>query len=278
MDLLPISRSGSWYEEKINRVPMKGVSFVPLNTERKWAFHLVIASLICIFLVATSLNLGIFSSLPTINSLFFSRFSTKRADPAFVEQGLSRPLGPPADPPLPRFAYLISGSKGDLEKLWRTLQSLYHPLNQYVAHLDLESSLEERLELASRVEREPIFSKLGNVYVIKKANMVTYTGPTMASNTLHACAILLKRSQEWDWFINLSASNYPLVTQDDLIYTFSKLNRSLNFIEHASNLDWKEGQRAMPLIIDPGLYSTTKSDIFFVEPKRSLPTALSCSL
>ncbi|GAB2215836.1 hypothetical protein Droror1_Dr00020239 [Drosera rotundifolia] len=252
---------------------MKGVSFVPLNMERKWALHLVIASLICIFLIATSFNLGIFSSLPTINSLFLYRASTKRADPAFFEQGLSRPLGPPAEPPLPRFAYLISGSKGDLEKLWRTLQSLYHPLNQYVVHLDLESSLKERLELASRVEREPIFSKLGNVYMITKANMVTYRGPTMVSNTLHACAILLKRSQEWDWFINLSASDYPLVTQDDLIYTFSKLNRSLNFIEHTSNLGWKEGQRAMPLLIDPGLYSTTKSDIFFVEPKRSLPTA-----
>ncbi|GAB2277956.1 hypothetical protein Dimus_012654 [Dionaea muscipula] len=32
-------------------------------------------------------------------------------------------------------------------------------------------------------------------------------------------------------------------------------------------------QREMPLIVDPGLYSTTKSDIYWVQPRRSLPTA-----
>jgi hypothetical protein len=50
--------------------------------------------------------------------------------------------------------------------------------------------------------------------MISKANMVTYKGPTMVANTLHACAILLKMGKDWDWFINLSASDYPLVTQD----------------------------------------------------------------
>ncbi|GAB2277960.1 hypothetical protein Dimus_012658 [Dionaea muscipula] len=244
------------------------------NIGRKWAFHLVISSLIFMFLVATSFNMGIISSPSTLNSFFFSRFSTKMG---FVDYNASHSLPSPSQlpppPRPPRFAYLISGSKGDLEKLWRTLQSLYHPLNQYVVHLDLESNPEERLELASRVEKVPIFTKMGNVHMITKANMVTYRGPTMVSNTLHACAILLKRSQDWDWFINLSASDYPLVTQDDLIYTFSKLNRSLNFIEHTSSLGWKEEQRAMPLIVDPGLYSTTKSDIYWVQPRRSLPTA-----
>ncbi|XP_038686764.1 beta-glucuronosyltransferase GlcAT14B-like isoform X2 [Tripterygium wilfordii] len=164
-------------------------------------------------------------------------------------------------------------SKGDLEKLWRTLKALYHPRNQYVVHLDLESPAEERLELASRVEKNPVFSKVGNVYMITKANMVTYKGPTMVSNTLHACAVLLKRSKDWDWFINLSASDYPLVTQDDLIHTFSTLNRNLNFIEHSSHLGWKEDKRAMPLIIDPGLYSSKKTDIYWASPRRTLPTS-----
>ncbi|XP_022876474.1 beta-glucuronosyltransferase GlcAT14B-like isoform X2 [Olea europaea var. sylvestris] len=162
---------------------------------------------------------------------------------------------------------------GDLEKLWRTLQALYHPQNYYVIHLDLESPPEERLELASRVEKDPIFAKVGNVYMNAKANMVTYRGPTMVSNTLHACAILLKRHKDWDWFINLSASDYPLVTQDDLLYTFSNLKRELNFIEHTSRLGWKVGKRAMPLIVDPGLYQKNKSDIFLARPRRNLPTA-----
>ncbi|XP_034211755.1 beta-glucuronosyltransferase GlcAT14B-like isoform X2 [Prunus dulcis] len=187
------------------------------NMEKKWLFPLVISSVICIFLLATSLNLGLVSSRHAINSIFSffpSRVLANQSSLAFAENIVSQGPPPPSVPAIPRFAYLISGSKGDLEKLWRTLQALYHPLNQYVLHLDLESPVAERLELASRVDNETMFNTVGNVFVIKKANMVTYRGPTMVANTLHACAILLRRSKDWDWFINLSASDYPLVTQD----------------------------------------------------------------
>ncbi|MCD7471086.1 Beta-glucuronosyltransferase GlcAT14A [Datura stramonium] len=59
-----------------------------------------------------------------------------------------------------------------------------------------------------------------------KQNLVTYRGPTMLATTLHAMSMLL-RIAKWDWFINLSASDYPLVTQDDLIHAFSDLPRDL---------------------------------------------------
>ncbi|KAF7836718.1 beta-glucuronosyltransferase GlcAT14A-like [Senna tora] len=217
-----------------------------------------------------------------ITSFFFFLPSypsiVNRNSPVFVEDKVSptptpTPAPAPSGPAIPRFAYFISGSKGDLEKLWRTLFALYHPINHYVVHLDLESPQEERLELASRIQKEPVFNEVGNVFLIAKANMVTYRGPTMIANTLHACAILLKRSNDWDWFINLSASDYPLVTQDDLLFAFSSLDRNLNFIEHTSKLGWKLEKRAKPLIVDPGLYMSTKSDVFWVNPKRTLPTA-----
>ncbi|XP_059282094.1 beta-glucuronosyltransferase GlcAT14A-like [Lycium ferocissimum] len=245
-----------------------------LNIEKKWVFPLVLSAFVCFFLVVTSFNMGLITSLHTINSIFSSsRVKINQTSSYFAESKINQPPPPPAIPPLPRFAYLVSGSKGDLEKLWRTLQALYHPRNYYAVHLDLESPVQERLELASRVEKDPIFAQVGNVHMITKANMVTYRGPTMVSNTLHACAILLKKYKDWDWFINLSASDYPLVTQDDLIYTFSDLKREFNFIDHTSRLGWKEGQRAMPLMVDPGLYKKTKSDIFWVSPRRTLPTA-----
>ncbi|KAA8523908.1 hypothetical protein F0562_010331 [Nyssa sinensis] len=251
------------------------LSYGVRNVEKRWVFPLVISSLVCIFLLATSFNVGLVSSLKSINAIFsiFPHVPTNQTSPLFAEAKVKQAPPPPPKPTVPRFAYLVSGSKGDLEKLWRTLQTLYHPLNQYVLHLDLESPVEERLELTSRVEKEPMFSKVGNVHVITKANMVTYRGPTMVANTLHACAILLKKNKDWDWFINLSASDYPLVTQDDLLSVFSDLDRNLNFVEHTSRLGWKEGQRAMPLMIDPGLYQSTKSDIFWVTPRRTLPTA-----
>lgn len=154
--------------------------------------------------------------------------------------------------------------------LRRTLLALYHPYNQYVVHLDAESSPEERLDLFNFVKNCSTFVQFGNVRMITKANLVTYRGPTMVSNTLHAAAVLLRDAGEWDWFINLSASDYPLVTQDglfnvlffmfvivdivaiscnssydfcaecaDLLDAFSDLPRDLNFIENTSKLGWK---------------------------------------
>ncbi|CAN7131022.1 beta-glucuronosyltransferase GlcAT14A-like isoform X1 [Brassica rapa] len=223
------------------------------NMEKKWVFSLLIASLVCGFLIVTYFNMSLL--LSSLRPPIIETSSHSKVDN------------------LPRFAYLVSGSKGDLESLWRTLRALYHPRNQYIVHMDLESPFEERLELASRVSNDSMYSKIGNVYMITKANLVSYTGPTMVANTLHACAILLKRSPDWDWFINLSASDYPLVTQDDLLYTFSTLDRNLNFIELTADLGWKNKYRAMPLIIDPALYMLNKSNIIWVRPDRSLPNA-----
>lgn len=157
--------------------------------------------------------------------------------------------------------------------LERTLLALYHPRNEYVVHLDLEAGVEERVRLGRFVRENEVFRRFGNVRVISKANLVTYRGPTMVANTLNAAAILLREGGEWDWFVNLSASDYPLVKQDDLLHTFSYLPRDLNFIDHTSNIGWKEFQRAKPIIIDPGLYMTKKSDVFWVTQRRSVPTA-----
>jgi hypothetical protein len=60
------------------------------------------------------------------------------------------------------------------------------------------------------VRKEPLFKALGNVRMAVRANLVTYWGgggSTMESNTLHTVAILLRDGGEWDWFINLSASD-----------------------------------------------------------------------
>lgn len=195
------------------------------------------------------------------------------SSPSFLESKL-RPI-PPASTSsrLPRLAYLISGSSGDAESLIRTLLALYHPNNYYVVHLDLESPESERLVLKEYVAANEVFRSVGNVRMIEKANLVTYRGPTMVANTLHAAAILLREFDEWDWFINLSASDYPLVTQDDLLETFSRIPRDLNFIDHTSDIGWKEYQRAKPVIIDPGLYMSKKQDVFWIPQRRSVPTA-----
>ncbi|KAK6289139.1 hypothetical protein POUND7_000680 [Theobroma cacao] len=170
------------------------------------------------------------------------------------------------------FAYLISASKGDTVKLKRAIRALYHPGNQYLIHLDYEAPAREHRAIAEFVSNDPVFSLAGNVYIVGKPNLVTYRGPTMLATTLHAMSMLL-RCCKWDWFINLSASDYPLVTQDDLIHAFSDLPKDLNFIQHTGHLGWKLNKRGKPIIIDPGLYSLNKSEIWWVIKQRTLPTA-----
>ncbi|KAK4344209.1 hypothetical protein RND71_037303 [Anisodus tanguticus] len=186
----------------------------------KWMLPLAFALLISFFLFIFTIS----TKTPFQESLI------KAKVPIFVESKLHIPPTRPITT-TPRLAYLISGSSGDGESLKRTLKSLYHPLNQYVVHLDLEAPADERLELVNFVEREPLFVKVGNVRVVVRSNLVTYRGPTMVSNTLHAAAILLKEGGEWDWFINLSASDYPLVSQDDLEAPADERLELVNFVK-----------------------------------------------
>ncbi|CDP10400.1 unnamed protein product [Coffea canephora] len=235
----------------------------PLKS-KKWALPLMFSiSISCCLTIVSVLRANPFEQRSK---------NIKDEVPVFVESKLHVAPTQPFSR-IPRLAYLISGSSGDGESLKRTLMALYHPLNQYVVHLDLEASVEERLELVNFVKNESLFEEAGNVRVIVRSNLVTYRGPTMVANTLHAAAILLKEGGDWDWFINLSASDYPLLTQDDILHTLSAVPRELNFIEHTSDIGWKEYQRAKPVIIDPGLYSLKKSDVFWVTQKRSVPTA-----
>nr|AFK34902.1 unknown [Lotus japonicus] len=236
--------------------------------KRKWFLPLIFSLLLSTILIL----LSIFVSSDSSSLLYLYRSRATPDQPHFVESKLKPSTTSPINS-VPRIAYLISGSMGDGETLKRTLKALYHPRNQYAVHLDLEAPPLERLDLANFVKNEPLLAQLGNVRMIVKANLVTYRGPTMVTNTLHAAAVLFKEGGNWDWFINLSASDFPLVTQDDLLHTLSSVPRHLNFIEHTSDIGWKEDQRAKPVIIDPALYSINKSDVFWVTEKRSVPSA-----
>ncbi|KAM3401791.1 hypothetical protein ACQJBY_006048 [Aegilops geniculata] len=176
------------------------------------------------------------------------------------------------------FAYLISASTGDAERAARLLAALYHPANSYLLHLDREAPAEEHRRLAGLVSGQPVYGRVGNVWIVGKPNLITYRGPTMLSTTLHAMAVLLRVGRRWDWFVNLSASDYPLVTQDDLMEAFSRLPRDLNFIQHTSHLGWKINKRARPVILDTALYEADRSELLRPSPnittiRRGLPTA-----
>lgn len=179
------------------------------QTEKKWMFPLAIGSIVSLFLLFIG-TLTCSDGTPVIPLYRYAAFTD---DSLFIESKLH--LAPVStSPPPPRLAYFISGSVGDGVMLRRTLLALYHPYNKYVVHLEAEAEEKERSDLFKFVEEYSLFRRFRNVIVMRKPNLVTYRGPTMVANTLHAAALLLKEGGEWDWFINLSSSDYPLVTQD----------------------------------------------------------------
>ncbi|XP_042490613.1 beta-glucuronosyltransferase GlcAT14B-like [Macadamia integrifolia] len=246
-------------------------------SDRRWILPFFASLLVSVTLFLAAV-FGLFCSPYAGDPLsldFVSSAQMEDSSDYFVESDLRSSLDPPGDSRMepPRIAYLISGTKGDAQRMRRTLQAVYHPRNQYILHLDLEAPPRERIELATLIKNDPTFCKLENVQVMAKSNLVTYKGSTMIASTLQAVAILLKFNADWDWFINLSASDYPLVTQDDLLHVFYNLSRDLNFIEHTEIDGWKLKHRARPVFIDPGLYLSKKFEIFRTSQRRSLPTS-----
>ena len=168
-----------------------------MGAERKWLFTLLSAAFLSLMLLLMS---------------SFSAFSTPKVFPSLVQHGSHYP---------PAFAYFISGGNQDKDRILRLLLAVYHPRNRYLLHLGRDARDEERQALAAAVRAVPVIRAFGNVDVVGKADYVTYLGSSNVAIILRAAAIMLKLDSGWNWFITLSARDYPLITQDGMpIWSF----------------------------------------------------------
>ncbi|XP_004134387.2 LOW QUALITY PROTEIN: beta-glucuronosyltransferase GlcAT14B [Cucumis sativus] len=232
-------------------------------------FATALFSLIFFLSISSSANLSPFSSpaLPRRPKNPFL-FPTRQAHRTVFHSSNAS-----SDPTPPSIAYLISGSNGDSDRILRLLFAAYHPRNHYLLHLDLSAPQSERDSLALAVESVPIFRAAQNVDVIGRADFVYLKGSSAISSTLHGASLLLHLSPNWDWFIRLTADDYPLVTQDDLLHILSFLPKDMNFVTHSSYIGWRETKKLKPIIVDPGLYLSEKTAMFYATQKRELPNA-----
>ncbi|XAR52490.1 hypothetical protein NMG60_11020606 [Bertholletia excelsa] len=226
-----------------------------MGAEKKWLFTLFAAAFVSLMLFLSSIS-GFSTS--------YYAYSSHRPFTAAVHRGAGYP---------PAFAYYISGGRGDVDRIFRLMLAVYHPRNRYLLHVGFDGSEDERRKLAGLVSSVPAIRAFGNVDVVGKPDPATYMGSTNIAGVLHAAAILLKIDDGWDWFITLSAMDYPLLTQDDISHVFSSVRRDLNFIDHTSDLGWKEDQRIKPIVVDPGIYLARRAQIFHATEKRPLPDA-----
>ncbi|KAE8736321.1 Pentatricopeptide repeat-containing protein, putative isoform 1 [Hibiscus syriacus] len=167
-----------------------------MGAEKKWFFTLFSTT---------------FLSLLLLLLYSISAFSSPRPFFSLVQHG---PHYPPA------FGYYIFGGKGDKDRIFRLLLAVYHPRNRYLLQLGADASDEERYSLALALKSVPAIRSFGNVDVIGKPDQSSYMGSTHIAATLHSASVLMKVDNGWDWFIALSALDYPLVTQDGKQFLF----------------------------------------------------------
>ncbi|KAE8719650.1 xylosyltransferase 1-like isoform X2 [Hibiscus syriacus] len=166
-----------------------------MGAEKKWFFSVLSLTFLSVLLLV------LYS---------ISTFSSPRPFPSLVRHGVPYP---------PAFGYYIFGGKGDKDRVFRLLLAIYHPRNRYVLHLGADASDDERYNLVVALKSVPAIRNFANVDVIGKPDRFSYMGSSYIAATLHAAALLMKLDRGWDWFISLSALDYPLITQDGQIPT-----------------------------------------------------------
>lgn len=119
----------------------------------------------------------------------------------------------------------------------------------------------------------PLYREAQNVDVIGNADFSYRKGSSPLAARLHGASILLRIAKKWDWFVSLSADDYPLITQDDLLHILSYLPKDLNFVNHTSYIGWRESRSLKRIIVDPGLYLSHTSWMFYATQRRNLPDA-----
>ncbi|KAJ7979713.1 Beta-glucuronosyltransferase GlcAT14A [Quillaja saponaria] len=149
----------------------------------------------------------------------------------------------PSDPTPPSIAYLLCGSKGDVGRILRLLFATYHPRNHYILHLDLSAPQADRENLALKVQTVPIFRAAQNVDASARPIL----------------PILRGRVQ--------------FLLRFTIFFTLSFLPKDFNFVNHSSYIGWKQLRRLKPIIVDPGLYLSERTEMFYATQKRDLPNA-----
>lgn len=167
-----------------------------MGADKKW---------LLIFFSAAFISVVFLFLISGFRSSYYYSFSPRKSFASAVHRGPGYP---------PAFAYYISGGRGDEDRIFRLLLAVYHPRNRYLLHIAADGTDEERTRLVALVKSVAAVRAFGNVDVIGKPDPVTYMGSTNIAAVLRAASILLKLDGGWDWFITLSALDYPLITQD----------------------------------------------------------------
>ena len=107
----------------------------------------------------------------------------------------------------------------------RLFKAIYHPSNHYLIHVDKRSGAGLHAEIRDFLSAYP------NASVLKSEKAI-WGGYSLVDAELRGIRELLKMGLNWEFFINLSAQDFPLKSQTQ-IHNFLSNNRGKDFLKVA---------------------------------------------
>lgn len=131
-------------------------------------------------------------------------------------------------------AYFIQIAENTVHHLPRLLRTLYHERNVYAIHFDLKIPTDVVQDATDRIRSNPQYAS--NVHIMS-SELITYRGISMLLNTINAMRLLIDEDKSWDYFINLSGADYPLITAGMQRQLLGQ-EKGLNFFTFAPKRTW----------------------------------------
>lgn len=168
-------------------------------------------------------------------------------------------------------AYFIQVAESTALHLPRLLDRLYHPKNAYAIHFDLKMS-KAMVDNAKKTILSKHPSQTNIIFL--KSELITYRGVSMVLNTINAMKVLLEKNLEWHYFINISGSDYPLVSP---LFQRRLLGRHIgnqfNFVTFAKAAKWNSNidYRMRNFYVDEALSFTESHNTSVQQLKEQNP-------
>jgi len=135
-------------------------------------------------------------------------------------------------------AFFLQISGSTMGHTPRLLRKIYEPFNVYAIHIDRKVNATEVAALKKTLfDENPSYET--NVFFME-SELITYRGISMLLNTINGMQYLLEKNPNWDFFINLSGSDYPLITPEMQRSFLDKGRPSDNYFSMAPKNRWKD--------------------------------------
>lgn len=132
----------------------------------------------------------------------------------------------------------------NVEQLERLLRTIYRPQNQYCIHIDGKTP-----DHVISVVRK-ITSCFPNVFVASKLEIVVYASVTRLTADINCMKDHIEREYKWEYLINMAASEFPIMTNLQIVQFLKVLNGANDIHEVFVTLDKKRYEKKHFTYID----------------------------